>query len=134
MKGRFANLTKEEIKEISRKGGIARTEKKKLQSQLNAIKTGKDSKYDFSECNKCQLKDKCSFYRENRCCQIEIQTRKNTIQKFAKFQFKTPEEMLEKMMLSYDKLEEEINKENDFKKKVQLMYLLLEIYKLKFVK
>ncbi|MFH1972387.1 MAG: hypothetical protein ABIJ18_02810 [archaeon] len=131
--GRLARLPREERIEIARKGGLARSEKKRLSSQLNPIKTGKaTSVISITNCDDCQLKRDCDYYKEHSACQIEINIRRNTIQQFKALAGNSPEDMLGEMAKTYMKLERIADENPTFYNLLQQVYLLMKVYELKF--
>jgi hypothetical protein len=132
-KGRLARLQPEERRAIAQKGGLAKSERKRLSSQLNPIKTGKaTSIISISNCDDCQIKEDCPLYRNGSACQVELNIRKSTVRQFKAFIGNNPEDMLKEIMKAYCKLEEMAEEDPSFYKLSQLLYLLLGIYKMKF--
>ena len=132
-KGRLARLQPEELSEIARKGGLAKSEKKTISSQLNPIKTGKaTSVISISTCNDCPIKEECPLYGENSACQIEVNIRRNIVKQFKVFVGNKPEDMLKEIMALYLRLEKMIEEDPSFHKLNQQLYLLMSIYKMKF--
>ena len=68
-KGRLKRLPPEERRAIARKGGLAKSEKKKLSSQLNPVKSGRATKvFSIINCDDCEIKTDCPLYRKNTAC------------------------------------------------------------------
>lgn len=132
-KGRLARLPPKERRAIARKGGLATSEKKKLSSQLNPIKTGKaTSIISIINCDDCQIKEDCPLYRKGLACQVELNIRKDTVRQFKAFVGNKPEDMLKEIMKTYRKFERLVEDDPSFYKLSQLLYLLLSIYRMKF--
>jgi len=132
-KGRLARLPPEERRSIAQKGGLATSERKKLSSQLNPIKTGKaTSIISIVNCDDCQIKEDCLLYEKGSACQVELNIRKNTVRQFKAFVGSKPEDMLREIMKVYLKLEAMVKDDPSFYKISQLLYILLNIYQMKF--
>lgn len=131
--GRLRYIPIEDLKEIARKGGLAKSERKRLSSQLNPIKTGKaTSIIPISKCNECPINSVCGWYKENAACSLELNIRRNAIAQFKAFVGVNPEDMLKEMFKKYNQLEEEVRKNPSHYNLSQLMYLLMNIYQMKF--
>lgn len=132
-KGRFGRLPPEELSIIARKGGLARSERKTLSSQLNPIKTGKaTSALSISQCDECPLRRECDFYSPNSACQVELNIRRNIARQIKAFTGNSPQDMLLELLRIYKQLDDASEKEPSFHKTIQLLYVLIVIYKLKF--
>lgn len=133
--GRLRNIPIEDLKEIARKGGLAKSERKRLSSQINPIKTGKaTSIIAIARCNECPINTICGYYKENAACSLELNIRRNAITQFKAIAGINPEDMLKEMSKAYTKLNEEVNKNPTQYNLLQLMYLLMNIYEMKFGK
>ncbi len=131
--GRFSRLTQEELSRIARKGGQARSERKRLSSQLNPIKSGNaTSVFNIAKCDDCLIKVDCDFYRQGSACQVEINIRRNIIRQFKAFQGDNPKDMLIEIMRVYKKLEQMVEEDKSFYKYTQLFHMLLHLYRMKF--
>ncbi|MCF7859700.1 MAG: hypothetical protein K9N07_10340 [Candidatus Cloacimonetes bacterium] len=134
-KGRLSRLPPEERSRIARKGGLAKSEKKKLSSQLNPIKTGGATKaLPISKCNDCPIKEICHFYKEDTACSIELNVYRSMAQEFKAFIGNDPKDILIKIMKTYMVLEKEVSINPSEYKLMQQIYLLMKIYEMKFGK
>lgn len=132
-KGRLARLPQEERRNIAQKGGLARSERKRLSSQLNPIKTGKATSIILiTNCDDCQIKEECILYKKGSACQVELNIRRNTVGQFKAFVGNKPEDMLREIMKVYLNLETMVKDNPSFYKLSQLLYILLNIYQMKF--
>lgn len=132
-RGRLSRLPPEERKKIAQKGGLARSEKKKLSSQLNPIKTGNSTKaVSISKCNECLINDFCDYYKKDSACSIELNVYRNMAHNFKAFIGNNPKDMLVKIMKTYIELEQQVNKDPSEYKLTQQIYLLMKIYEMKF--
>jgi hypothetical protein len=133
--GRLASLPPDERREVARKGGLAKSERKKVSCQLNPINTGNATKAILiTQCNDCFAKETCTYYVKDKACQIEINIRRNVNSQFKAIAGLNPEDMLKEMFKTYRQLEEEVHKTPNFQALLQQMYLLIRIYELKFGK
>ena len=130
--GRLAKLQPKERKEIARKGGLAKSEKKRLNNQLNAIKTGKYTDFHISKCNECPLNKTCDYYKKDSACKIEINIKRNVVNQFKAFVGNNPEDMLKEIMRQYKNLEKEAQTSPTYTKNIQMLYLLIKIYEMKY--
>lgn len=132
-KGRFANLSPEERSSIARKGGLTMSSRKRLSSQLNAIKTGQSTKViQISKCNGCPLKNSCHLYKPNAACRIELNLRRNLILRLNAVTGNNPEDLLQEILRVYQRIEDEVSENPSFNHLLIQIKLLVELYKLKY--
>jgi len=129
-KGRFDFMTPEKRIEMARLGGSATSEKKRLSSRLNPITTGRYS--GIPNCDDCEKKDTCILYREGLACQVELNIKRNAVRAFSAIAGGTPEDMLVEMYRVYEKIVDIIEEDPSYTKYQNLMYMLMNIYRLKF--
>jgi hypothetical protein len=133
--GRLSSLSPEERIAIARKGGLAKSERKKVSCQLNPINTGNATKViPITLCNNCYAKETCAYYVKDKACQIEINIRRNVHSQFKAIAGLNPEDMLREMFKTYQQLDEDVQKNPTFQALLAQMYLLIRIYDLKFGK
>lgn len=130
-KGRFARLPKEEITAIAAKGG-------------STPSTGKGKAY--TKCIKCEIRGSCKrAYEESKKhkwsddesrCVYEMEGRQQIrdmdLREYKAFVSANPVDLLEKIQTTFKKLEEEVKKDVSYTKLTNLLYLLMNIYRLKF--
>jgi|SRR3989344_1144286 len=132
-KGRLKRLPPEERRSIARKGGLAKSERKRASSQLNPITSGNHTiVINIAKCNECPIKHYCELYKKDSACRIELNIRRDLIRQFKAFAGVNPKDMMKEIMKIYRKLEEATNKDPSFYKLLQQVYLLINIYKMKF--
>ena len=132
-KGRIKRLPLNEIRKLAKKGGEAKSEKKRLSCQINPIKTGQATyAISISKCNECPVRNVCNEYEKNSACKIEISIRRNLIGHFKAFVGTNPEDMLKEMMKIYMKIEQATKEDPTFYNLSQQLYLLMNIYKMKY--
>lgn len=134
-KGRLARLSLAERQDIARKGGLARSERKRLSSQINAIKTGSSTKaISISTCDSCPSKAECGYYRKDMACQIELNLRRNIVRQYNAITGINPQDLLKEMFYTYKQLENLVLEKPSFYALLQLVYLQMQIYQMKFGK
>jgi hypothetical protein len=131
--GRLRNIPIEERRKIARKGGLAKSERKRLSSQLNPIKTGNSTSIiSIAKCNECPINHICGYYKKDSACSLELNIRRNALSQFKAIAGSNPDDMLKEMSKAYFLLEEEVHKNPTLYNLSQLMYLLMHIYEMKF--
>jgi len=129
--GRFARLPEAERKALAAKGGAA---------------TKGISKKHYTKCVKCELRGTCRrAYEESKKkdwaddesrCVYEIEGRQslrdNDLREYKAFISHDPTDLLAKIQSTYKLLEEEVTKDTSYTKLTNLLYLLMNIYRLKF--
>ena len=129
--GRIANLPKEERQALAAKGGAA---------------SAGISKKAYTKCIKCELRGSCrrafeeskknGWSDEESRCVYEIEGRQairdNDLREYRAFISADPTDLLAKIQTTYKLLEEEVHKDVTYTKLTNLLYLLMNIYRLKF--